>query len=85
MSGVKTRFEIRLPELGEGILQATLVVWHCRVGDYVQKDDDIVEFVTDKAVFQVSAGTSGTIQEICYREGDEVPVGAVVAIMEVPS
>ena len=53
---------VTLPELGEGIEKATVACWHYKVGDRVTRDDDVVEVVTDKAVFNVVAGASGILR-----------------------
>lgn len=74
--------EVVLPELGEGIEKATLVCWHRRIGEKVDRDDDIVEFVTDKAAFNVSAGTAGILKEIRVREGQEARIGEILAVIE---
>jgi len=71
-----------LPELGEGIEKATVACWHVSVGDKVSKDDDIVELVTDKATFNVSAGTLGTIKEVRFNQGDEAKIGEILAVIE---
>jgi len=68
-----------LPELGEGIEKATVACWRYKVGDLVKNDDDVVEVVTDKAVFNVAAGASGTLREILVRDGQEVKVGEALA------
>ena len=71
--------QIILPELGEGIKQARVVRWNFQAGQKVTPDDDVVELVTDKAVFNVPAPVHGTITRIHYQEGQEAPVGAVLA------
>lgn len=71
-----------LPELGEGVEKATVAFWHCKVGDRVQKDSDLVELVTDKASFNVSADQEGVVKEIFFKEGDEVKIGEVLAVLE---
>ncbi len=71
-----------LPELGEGIKSATIACWCTSVGDEVSKDDDIVELVTDKATFHVSAGTTGVIKEVRFKQGDEARIGEVLAVIE---
>lgn len=73
--------KIILPELGEGITQAKVVRWNFREGDPVTPEDDVVELVTDKAVFNVAAPGAGMITKIHYQEGQEAPVGAVLAEM----
>ena len=67
-----------LPELGEGIEKATVAGWHYKVGDRVEQDDDVLEVVTDKAVFNVAAGASGTLRQILVRDGQEVKIGEVL-------
>ena len=74
--------DIVLPELGEGISKATIAFWHCSVGDYVKKDDDIVEVVTDKATFNIPAEVEGTIEEIYVQIGQEAAVGSRLARIE---
>ena len=74
--------EVYLPELGEDVEGATIACWHKKVGDEVHVDDDIVEVVTDKATFNVSAGNNGTLKEIRYKEGDVAKIGDVLAIVE---
>ena len=71
--------KIILPELGGGIIQAKVVRWNFREGQKVTPDDDVLELVTDKAVFNVPAPASGVITKIHYQEGQEAPVGAVLA------
>ena len=73
---------IVLPELGEGILKAEIVHWHFQEGQGVTPDDDVVELVTDKAVFNVPAPSCGQIRKIYYGEGQEAPVGAVLADLD---
>ncbi len=72
---------IILPELGEGIAKAEVVRWHFTRGQSVTPDDDVLELVTDKAVFNVPAPAAGVITEIYYHEGQQAPVGAVLAVL----
>ena len=71
--------KILVPELGEGIVKATVAFWHVKAGDQVREDDDIVELVTDKATFNVPSGASGIIKKIVRREGETVKIGEVLA------
>jgi len=73
---------VYLPELGEDIDKATVACWHKRIGDRVELDDDIVEVVTDKATFNVSAGGNGILKEIRYKEGEEAKIGDILAVIE---
>ena len=74
--------QVILPDLGEGIKKAVVACWHTAVGEKVAEDDDIVELVTDKATFNVPAGSSGVVKEVCVKEGKEVKIGEVLAVIE---
>ena len=79
--GLKMK-NVILPELGEGIENAKVACWHAAVGDCVAADDDVVELVTDKATFNVSAEAPGIIREICIGEGQEAKIGEVLAVIQ---
>src|SRR5260370_179927 len=70
--------EIRVPELGESIVDAVIANWLKHGGDTVKKGDTLVELETDKVNVEVSAEESGVLQKIITREGDEVRVGDVL-------
>lgn len=74
--------KVILPELGEGIAKATIACWYVKKGDRVNIDTDVVELVTDKATFHVACEENGTVKEIFFQEGEEVPIGAVLALVE---
>lgn len=74
--------KVILPELGEGIEEATVSFWYFLEGNSVNKDDDIVELATDKATFNIPSPTSGVIKKILHREGETVKVGSVLAELE---
>ena len=71
--------KIILPELGEGIEEAVISLWHVTEGDNVKKGDDIVEMVTDKATFNIPSPASGVIKKIIHAEGETVKIGDVLA------
>ena len=74
--------QILIPDLGEGIASIKVVAWHARVGDHVTTDDDIVELVTDKAVFHVPSPQDGVLTAIKIAAGEEVSVGTVLGVVE---
>ena len=74
--------QLTVPDLGEGIDKAQVVVWHAGEGDRVRQDDDIVELVTDKAVFQVPAPADGILTAIKVRTGEDVAIGGVLGIID---
>jgi pyruvate dehydrogenase E2 component (dihydrolipoamide acetyltransferase) len=75
------KVEVRLPNLGEGIDTATVVMVRVKVGDAVTEGQDLIDVETDKAAVSVPSEASGTIEEIRVKAGDKLPVGAVIAVM----
>lgn len=73
--------EIKVPQLGESVTEATVARWFKKVGDTVAQDEPLVELETDKVTIEVPAGQSGTLSEISAQEGDEVSVGAVLGTL----
>jgi pyruvate dehydrogenase E2 component (dihydrolipoamide acetyltransferase) len=74
--------KVVLPELGQGIEKATVSYWYFKEGEKVSEKDDLVELTTDKATFNLPSPSCGTLSEIFFREGDNVNVGEVLAIIE---
>jgi len=73
--------EIRVPALGESIVDAVIAKWLKHEGDAVQQGDVLVELETDKVNVEVSAEQSGVLQRIDKKEGDVVAVGDVVGMI----
>lgn len=74
--------EVKLPDLAEGVTKATVSMWHYTEGDSINKDDDLVELVTDKATFNLPSPASGRIKKVNFSEGETVNVGDILAIIE---
>ncbi len=74
--------EIRVPTLGESIVDAVIATWLKHEGDAVNKGDALVELETDKVNVEVSAEQSGVLQTIIKQEGDVVAVGDVLGFIE---
>lgn len=77
-----SRFEIKMPKLGESITEGTIISWSVKVGDTVQEDEVLFEVNTAKVSAEIPSPVAGKIVEIMYKEGDTVPVGTVVAIVD---
>ena len=71
-----SEFVFKLPDLGEGAVEAEIVAWHVRPGDVVAEDDIVADIMTDKANVEVPAPVSGTVLRIHGEPGDKVAVGA---------
>ncbi|HEU4562488.1 MAG TPA: 2-oxoglutarate dehydrogenase complex dihydrolipoyllysine-residue succinyltransferase [Longimicrobium sp.] len=74
--------EIRVPPLGESVVEATVGRWSKKEGDTVRKDEVLVELETDKITVEVAAPADGTLGSIRKNEGDTVGVNEVLASME---
>jgi pyruvate dehydrogenase E2 component (dihydrolipoamide acetyltransferase) len=68
-----------MPKLGADMSAGTLVAWHKKAGDVVQRGDIVAEVETDKGVIEVEIFTSGTIERLMIQPGEMVPVGTVLA------
>jgi pyruvate dehydrogenase E2 component (dihydrolipoamide acetyltransferase) len=75
----------RLPDIGEGLHEAEIVIWHVGVGDHVVADQPLVSIETDKAVVEIPSPESGHIARVYGAPGDIVAVGApLVEYSELP-
>jgi 2-oxoglutarate dehydrogenase E2 component (dihydrolipoamide succinyltransferase) len=72
-----------MPKMGESIMEATILHWHKKPGDIVKADETVLEIATDKVDSEVPSIVDGKIVYILFNENDVVPVGAVIATIEV--
>jgi 2-oxoisovalerate dehydrogenase E2 component (dihydrolipoyl transacylase) len=77
-----SRYVFKLPDLGEGTVEAEIVGWRVKPGDTVAEDDVVVEVMTEKAAVEVPAPVSGRVLSITGAPGDMVPVGAELIVLE---
>jgi 2-oxoisovalerate dehydrogenase E2 component (dihydrolipoyl transacylase) len=77
-----SRYSFKLPDLGEGTVEAEIVGWKVKPGDVVNEEDVIVEVMTDKAAVEVPAPVSGRVVSTTGTPGDMVPVGAELIVFE---
>ncbi len=78
-----SKFEFKLPDIGEGVTEGEIVSWLVAVGDEVEADQEIVEVMTDKATVTIGAPQGGKIVELCGGEGDVIPVGSNLVVFDV--
>jgi 2-oxoglutarate dehydrogenase E2 component (dihydrolipoamide succinyltransferase) len=71
-----------MPKMGESIIEATILKWVIPVGGTVEQDEPVLEIATDKVDSEVPAPIGGKLLEVLFKEGDVVPVGTVIAILE---
>jgi len=74
--------EVRVPQLPESVADATLVAWHKKPGDAVNRDENLVDLETDKVVLEVPAPTAGIIKELKVQNGAVVTSGQLLALLE---
>ena len=77
-----SRFVFKLPDLGEGAVDAEIVAWRVKPGDVVAEDDPLVEVMTEKATLEVPAPVSGRVISVHGEPGERRPVGAELAVLE---
>jgi 2-oxoisovalerate dehydrogenase E2 component (dihydrolipoyl transacylase) len=77
-----SRYVFKLPDLGEGTVEAEIVGWRVNPGDTVAEDDVVVEVMTEKAAVEVPAPVSGRVVSTTGAPGDMVPVGAELIVFE---
>ena len=77
-----SRYVFKLPDLGEGTVEAEIVNWRVKPGDTVAEDEVLVEVMTEKAAVEVPAPVSGRVLSTTGAPGDKVPVGAELIVLE---
>jgi len=73
--------EVKVPASGESITSANVALWHKKNGDFVRKGELLATLETDKVSNELEAATDGTLS-ILISEGEEVPIGTVIAQIE---
>src|SRR5262249_3688075 len=70
----------KVPELGEGVYEAELVVWHVKPGDAVKRGQNLMEVMTDKATMEVPSSFAGTVTALNAEPGKNIKVGEAVLV-----
>ena len=73
----------KLPDIGEGVVEAEITAWHVAIGDTVSEEDAIADAMTDKATIELTSPVDGVIKSIACGEGDMLAVGAVLVTLEI--
>jgi 2-oxoisovalerate dehydrogenase E2 component (dihydrolipoyl transacylase) len=77
-----SQYIFKMPDLGEGTVDAEIVAWHAKPGDQVTEDQLIVEVMTDKAAVEVPAPVSGRVLSVTGAPGEKVAVGSPLIVFE---
>jgi pyruvate dehydrogenase E2 component (dihydrolipoamide acetyltransferase) len=78
-----TTKQFLLPDLGEGLPDATIVEWYVKVGDTIRLDENLVSMETAKAVVDVPSPVSGKVLKLAGGPGDVIVTGAMLAEFEI--
>jgi pyruvate dehydrogenase E2 component (dihydrolipoamide acetyltransferase) len=70
-----SKFEFKLPDIGEGVAEGEIVNWLVNEGDSVSENQEMVEVMTDKATVTIGAPKTGKVTERRFKVGETVPVG----------
>ncbi len=77
-----SRYIFKMPDLGEGTVEAEIVEWKIKVGEVIAEDQVMAEIMTDKAAVEVPAPVSGTVVSLTGQPGDMIAVGAALVVIE---
>ncbi len=80
-----SKLELKMPKMGESITEGTIIDWMVKEGDSFNEGDILLEVATDKVDNEVPANSSGILIKTLFQAKDVVPVGEVIAIIEVTS
>jgi 2-oxoglutarate dehydrogenase E2 component (dihydrolipoamide succinyltransferase) len=74
--------EVKIPALSESVAEATLLSWHKRAGDFVKRDENLIDIETDKVVLELPAPASGVLSKVIKGDGGTVTSNEVIATIE---
>jgi 2-oxoglutarate dehydrogenase E2 component (dihydrolipoamide succinyltransferase) len=74
--------EVKVPQLSESVAEATLLQWHKKPGDAIERDDNLIDVETDKVVLELPAPQSGVLARILKADGEIVVAGEVIAVID---
>lgn len=74
--------EVKVPQLSESVAEATLLQWHKKVGEAVNRDENLIDIETDKVVLELPAPDAGVIVEVLKGDGSTVVAGEVIARLD---
>lgn len=76
------QIEVKVPVLSESVAEATLLSWHKKVGESVERDENMIDIETDKVVLELPAPSAGVIVQLLKADGATVVAGEVIAVID---
>ncbi|MFN8438725.1 MAG: dihydrolipoamide acetyltransferase family protein [Cytophagales bacterium] len=74
-------YEMVMPQMGESVMEGTIIKWLKNIGDFVKQDESVLEVATDKVDTEIPSTFTGYIKELLVKEGDVVQIGNPIAII----
>lgn len=74
--------EVKVPALSESVAEATLISWHKKAGEYVNRSENLIDIETDKVVLELPAPNAGVLAKVLKGDGATVVSGEVIAMIE---
>lgn len=78
-----SEYRYKMPDVGEGIVEAEIVEWHVKVGDTVVEDQHVLDVMTDKATVEIPCAVNGTVSKLVGAPGDVIAVGTEIMFIAV--
>ncbi|MFP4519475.1 MAG: dihydrolipoamide acetyltransferase family protein [Oceanicaulis sp.] len=78
-----SEYKYKLPDVGEGVVEAEIVEWHVKEGDTVTEDQHILDVMTDKATVEIPCAVNGVVKKLVGEPGDVIAVGTEILFIEV--
>ena len=75
-------YEVMMPKLGMAMEEGEIIEWHVKEGDHIEEGDVTLTIMTDKASVDIESPISGRLAEICAEAGEIVPIGEIIAKVE---
>ena len=72
-----SEYKFKMPDIGEGVVEAEITAWHIKVGDNVKEDAPVADAMTDKATVELTAPVSGTVMSVGCAEGEIMAIGGI--------
>jgi len=78
-----SEYRYKMPDVGEGIVEAEIVEWHVKEGDTVTEDQHVLDVMTDKATVEIPCAVNGTVSKLVGAPGDVIAVGTEIMFIAV--
>ena len=77
-----SQYKFKMPDIGEGVVEAEITAWHIKVGDVVAEDAPVADAMTDKATVELTAPVTGTVVSVGCAEGEIMAIGGDLVVFQ---